>query len=474
MKTESAKRQVLFGTRGLCNDCSSLVEARLVAENGKVILEKGCLACGTTRALVSDDAQWSMSALGYTKPGEVPLAFYSGGNGSKGCPDSCGLCSNHQQHTCLPIIEITGRCDLACPICLTESPRGGDLSLEQIRRMVDTLVTNEGKLNLVNLSGGEPLIHPRFREIVDMISEYEEIGMVSVSTNGLALLEDESLARFLAERRVVVSLQFDGWDPGVYMKLRGRDLSDEKRRILDLLSECGTSTSLTMTLTRGANEGEVGSVLDLLFERDNILSAMFQPTAYCGRAGSGNGHDPMDVVTIPEVIRLIADQSSGRLKGSDFNPLPCSHPSCFALTYILKCVDGSFVPLPRIIQPEDYLDIIKNQALLSTSTDNLSRIKDAVYGLWTSSGVVPSSEPILKTIRSILDEINALGRDRLHKDLLQVGERNVKSIFIHHFMDRYTFDMGRIVKCCQHYTQPDGRLVPACVHNNLGGRQTHT
>jgi 7,8-dihydro-6-hydroxymethylpterin dimethyltransferase len=46
----------------------------------------------------------------------------------------------------------------------------------------------------------------------------------------------------------------------------------------------------------------------------------------------------------------------------------------------------------------------------------------------------------------------------------------VKSIFIHAFQDADTFDLARVRRCCNAYAQPDGKLIPACVHNVLGRR----
>ena len=48
-----------------------------------------------------------------------------------------------------------------------------------------------------------------------------------------------------------------------------------------------------------------------------------------------------------------------------------------------------------------------------------------------------------------------------------VAERRIKSIFIHAFQDVETFDLSRVRRCCQAYPQPDGRLIPICVHNVL-------
>jgi len=100
--------------------------------------------------------------------------------------------------------------------------------------------------------------------------------------------------------------------------------------------------------------------------------------------------------------------------------------------------------------------------------DSLIRIKDALYDIWSSDGVIPDRESVLKSIKGILLELNTLDCCSPHTELLDIGTRNIKSIFIHHFMDRATFDLTRVVKCCNHYPQADGRLLPACVRNNLG------
>jgi hypothetical protein len=51
------------------------------------------------------------------------------------------------------------------------------------------------------------------------------------------------------------------------------------------------------------------------------------------------------------------------------------------------------------------------------------------------------------------------------REAFRVSERQSKSIFLHHYMDRHDFDLERLRKCCHHYPQIDGRIMPACGFN---------
>lgn len=459
----AAPEACLAATRALCNVCGQLTEAKIVERAGRVELVKWCPEHGQTRGLVSSDADWYRRSLAYVKPGTVPRGRAVQIVGD--CPDSCGLCPRHQQHTCVPILEITDACDLDCPICLVDGRSGRHLSVEEVGGILAALVAYEGHLNMLTLSGGEPTAHPDFEGIVQACRR-PEFGIVSVSTNGLRLSDDDDLIKFLRDEGVVISLQYDGANQETYQRLRGKpELADAKQRLIEKVLAFGGQLSLTATLARGVNEDELPGILQLLFGHDQIVSCMVQPLAHVGEVAARLSADPMQALTIPDVVKLLAGSSAGVLTEADFSPLPCSHPTCFALTYLLKTVDGGLVSLPSVVDTDTYLDLIKNQALLGTDAENIGKLKDAVYDLWSSSGQVPHAEPVLRTVKQLLKELNRLGLNAPHRELLDLGAQNVKSIFIHHFMDRFTFDLTRAVKCCNHYPQADGCLLPACVRN---------
>jgi uncharacterized radical SAM superfamily Fe-S cluster-containing enzyme len=449
----------LSATQGLCNTCGRLVDAKLVARDERVVIVKWCPEHGLTEGLVSSNRTWTTRAAGYLKPGTDPrvrtITDY------RGCPASCGLCSEHQQHTCVPLLEITSACDMRCPICLVDGKVRPALTLAEVDRILDTLVACEGKLNMLTLTGGEPTQHPDFLKVVDRCLR-PEIGVLSVSTNGLWIEHDDDLVRALRDRGVIISLQLDGFAEETNRHLRGLpDLGARKRRAIDRVLALGGRLSLTFTLAKDTNEHELPGALQLLFKEEQIVSLMVQPLVCMGPRPASD----LDRLTLPDAVALLASSSAGLLREADFTPLPCSHPSCFALTYLLRLSDGSLASLPSLIDAESYLDLIKNQALVGTDRENLENLRDALYRLWSSDGLMPQRETLLSTMRNLILDLGKPS-EQTHRQVLELGTRNIKSIFIHHFMDRSNFDLGRVVKCCNHYPQTDGRLLPACVRNS--------
>jgi hypothetical protein len=334
------------------------------------------------------------------------------------------------------------------------------------QKIIENLIRCEGTLEVINLSGGEPTLHPNFRELIEL-SIRPEILKVSVSTNGITLAEDDSLLEYLQEKDVVISLQLDGFNDEVYQKLRGQTLLDTKMRLLEKLKKNNVKMSITYTLARGINEAEVKDVLNYFFENENVIGLVFQPIAYEGR-GREFKHNPSDRITILDTIRLIEKSSRGRLKVKDFVPLPCSYPSCFALTHLLKLGDKDFIPISRLVNLEIYLDIIKNRTIPGLEQESFQKIKDNAYKLYSSAGMILRSQKVLRVIKELISDFSVFKKGCCSpQEALKIGEKRVKTISIHSFMDKETFDLTRAMKCCSQYPLSDGRLIPCCVYNVL-------
>jgi 7,8-dihydro-6-hydroxymethylpterin dimethyltransferase len=455
--------EYLTTTLSTCRTCGRLVPARLHLADDGVWFHKVCPDHGPQQARLWPDVAGYLDMARFHRAGSVPLEFQT--TMKDGCPGSCGLCPEHEQHVCMPILEITDHCDLECPVCLVRNRGSFHLSRPQVAEILDRLIASEGQIDILNLSGGEPTMNPAFREIVEECRGRKEILYVSVSTNGLRLARDPDLLRFLAERGVILSLQFDGLRDDLYQALRGLPLLDTKRRLLDAAEAAGAKVSLTATVARGINEDQPPEIARLLFDREHVLSVMFQPAAYCGSAAAMAR--PVHPLTIPDVVQSLDGACGGRVSAEDFSPLPCSHPACFSLAYYLRCDGSGYLPIKQLAPVDRYLGMIENRAILGLDPASLDQAREAVYELWSGpAALAPHSEKALAAARRLLDTACCGGAFSPAR-AAAAAERSIKSIFIHHFMDRDTFDLSRARKCCNVYPRTDGRLVPACVYNCL-------
>lgn len=467
-RASAAGAGLLGVTHGACPKCRAVVPAKVVSDGRDVHLRRFCPEHGESESLVRRDAGDYVRSLRYVKPAWRPLAF--AGDSGAACPEGCGFCERHEQHLCMPVVEITSRCDLACPVCLVSAGGSWDLTLAEFRRVLDALAAAERQVDVLNFSGGEPFLHPELLGFVDEALSRPEIVRVSISTNGLRLLDAPELVRELRERNVVVSLQFDGFEERAYEVLRGRPLLRRKLEALDLLGREGAPTSLTMTAAEGVNDDQFGPMLDCLFSRENVVSMMIQPVAFEGR-GAALARAGLRL-TIPDVIRLLGEAGHPAVSAEDFVPLPCSHPLCFNLAFYLMVEGGRPVSMNQLAGAGTLMDLVTNRTIFGLDAEEHERLQAMIYELWSGpAGAAPDSEAVMKTLRDILNEMSRFRFDP--REAFTAAERRAKSIFIHAFQDAETFDLARARRCCTAYPQADGSLVPACVHNVLrrGRRQ---
>lgn len=461
MKTEN--RRYIGITHSACPVCRKVIPARTVCSDDSVYFQKFCPEHGPSEAKVYGDPEYFLTCRRFVKPAVTPEQF--SGDEHSPCTEGCGFCSRHEQHLCMPIFEVTSRCNLACPICLNSSGGGRDCTLEEFRTMLDAILAAEKQVDVMNISGGEPLMHPEILALIDEALRRPGIIRVSISTNGLLLIENPVLIAELKKRDVVVSLQFDGHDDDTALTLRGRHLADDRRRIIKLLSEADVTMSLTMTIMGGVNVDAVRDGMDLLFSHENIVSLMLQPAAFVGRGASFQSGNPR--VSIPDVIDSVDRNGRGVVRKNHFVPLPCSHPQCFSLAYYLKLNDGKYASITDFTDIAGVLDNISNRVVFGLDPAEHRRLKDMIYDLWSGpAAMVPENEQILKTLKNLLKQFSSQSCGCFDpRQTFGMMERHVKSIFIHAFQDVATFDLERVRRCCHSYPQPDGSLIPACVRN---------
>jgi 7,8-dihydro-6-hydroxymethylpterin dimethyltransferase len=435
-------------TNSLCHFCLRKVEAKVVIENGHVYLHKWCPTHRFSKVLISTDADYYKLCRETLKPGQMPLKFNTPIR--YGCPYDCGLCPDHEQHSCLTLIEVTDKCNLKCPICYSESSpeRGPHRSMEQIEFMLDSLVRNEGEPDVVQISGGEPTIHPEFFQILDA-AKRRPIKHLMVNTNGRRIAQDADFARRLADYMpgFEVYLQFDSLKSERLRELRGEDLTEVRRRALDRLNEYDISTTLVVTLKKGLNDDEIGSIIDFALKQKCVRGVTFQPIQIAGRLEQ---FDPAkDRLTLGEIRQQILKQSP-LFKPADVVPVPC-HPDCLAMAYALKLGD-EVVPLTSMIDPQVLLHGQGNTIVY----EHDPRVREKLFKLFSTSASPVSSASSLKQLLCCLPAVQAPD---------SIGYQNVFRIIIMQFLDAYNFDVRSVKKTCVHIAHPDGRIIPFDTYN---------
>ncbi|MDD2767580.1 MAG: radical SAM protein [Methylococcus sp.] len=436
-------------TASVCSACLTRVEAKILIKDGRVLMEKWCPEHGFERTLMADDADYYRQCREqWIKPPELPRRFAT--PMARGCPWDCGLCPDHMQHSCVTVLEVTGHCNLRCPVCYAGS--GPDTpnyrSLDEIGRMLDTIVEAEGEPDVVQFSGGEPTLHPQFFDILKE-ARRRPIRHLMINTNGIALARYPDFAQRLAEfgPGLEVYLQFDSLDDAVLRQLRGADLAKIHQQALEHLNAAGVSTSLVATLRKGLNDGEIGALIRHALAQPCVRGITFQPIEDAGR---NEGFDAArHRLTVSEIRRAVAEQS-GLFALEDVVPVPCN-PDTLAMAYALK-LDGQALPLTRYLDRE----LLVGGASNTIAFERDPRLRDTLVQLFSTAHGPEQRARCLSELLCCLPRIEAP---------MALNYRNVFRVLIVQFMDAANLDLRALKKSCVHIVQPDGRMIPFEAYN---------
>jgi uncharacterized radical SAM superfamily Fe-S cluster-containing enzyme len=469
----------LSTTQSLCPECLALVPAKIIERGGRVYFRKRCPEHGEREDFVCSDVRW-YDRLEFSVPGRPSREY--GVEPDKGCPFDCGLCTEHEQHTCVGLVEVTSSCNLTCPMCYSSSAPGGKhLSLAECQAAIDRLVEVEGRAEVLQLSGGEPTIHPQLMEIVEYAYR-QPIDIIMINTNGIRLANDDPMLERLAEyrERLEIYLQFDGFDDRVNTELRGEPLVETKLRAVEKLGRHRLRCTLVCTLQPGVNDDQVGRLVQYAIERPWITGVSFQPATYSGRHVLPEQIESR--ITFPDVIEALVAQCDGLFEPDDFMPLPCAHPNCHSLAYLYRH-NGHATPLTRFIDFREHFDLLANGLMFNKPRarqiiEQFLGRQGCCAGGDCSGEVVPLeisqlTPPGINAPQSSNGngdgrDSNPVGVDFLNRAVAeQLAAADVLRITITSFLDAYNFDVRRLMKCCIHHVLPSGHVIPFCAYNVL-------
>jgi uncharacterized radical SAM superfamily Fe-S cluster-containing enzyme len=453
--TDRVRPYLFYGaTTALCATCLRTVEAKEIIEDGRVYLSKRCAQHGPQRVLLADDADyWRLGREHFLKPPEQVIkpntAFQFG------CPYDCGICTEHEQHGCVSVLEITDHCNLRCPTCYASSgpERTTHRDMATIERMLDAIVRNEGEPDIVQVSGGEPTLHPRFFDVLDACRR-RPIRHLMVNTNGIRIAQEDGFAERLKSYAPAFELylQWDSLREEPLRALRGARLLATKMRALERLNDLDLSTTLVVTVRRGLNDEELGDLVRFAVEQRCVRGITFQPVQEAGRT---DGHDStLHRLTLSEVRRRILEQCDW-FSPADIVPVPC-HPDCLAMAYALRRPSAGrpITPLTGLVPPEVLLAGTRNTITLERDP----ALQQAFVHAFSTAHSPQSASDAVSRLLCCLPGFSA--------GSLDLGYDDVFRIVIMKFLDRHDLDLRTVRKSCVHIAHPDGkRVIPFDTYN---------
>ena len=437
-------------TQSLCETCMTLVPTKIQIAGDEVWYEKRCRQHGVQSTLVSTDAGYWRRCKDFIKPGDKPLALQR--PTEFGCPFDCGLCPDHEQHSCLALLEITEHCNLTCPVCFAESSpaRTRFTPLATVEKMLDALVASEGEPDLVQISGGEPTLHPQFLDIV-RLAKTKPIRHLMINTNGIRIAQDEAFVAELAKLKtgLEIYLQFDSLRPEALKAIRGADLTRIRRQALENLERHNISTTLVCVVKNGVNDDEMGALVQHALEWRCVRGVNFQPIQDTGR---NVGYEAKrDRVLLSDIRRrIIAD--SGVFGERDMIPLPCN-PSAITIGYGLR--DGRRItPVTSIFSHEDLLSELPN-ALTFEKYPELQRRVFELFSLSTGP------DTAIERIQALLCCLPGVPVPK------GLSYDNVFRVTVVEFLDPHNFCVAGVKRSCVHFVTPEGKIIPFDTYNLL-------
>ncbi|MFI5716555.1 radical SAM protein [Nocardia sp. NPDC051750] len=450
----------------------------LAERDGQVYLERGCPAHGMVRTLYDENPEILAYLEEWTAPTKAHLPDVAGNFDPVPAAYLRGLPEMQTQHTCILLEDLLDSCNLRCPTCFADSAPDlrGVVATEDVLANVDERLSREnGKLDVLMLSGGEPTLYPELARLLAELTA-RPVTRILINTNGIRLARDEELVRLLARyrERVEVYLQFDGVTAEASKHHRGGDLRAMKDEALQRLSVQGIFTTLVMTAALGVNDDEIGAVVRTALETPFVGGVSIQPQFGSGRSGT---IDPMRRLTHTGVLDRLGPQTGGLVTWRDLTALPCSHPHCCSVGYLLRDDSGEWRSLVSLIghdRLKDRLGLVANriadrelpaelriavrESLLGLLSEQSSLSHPDIGDVWSS--ICENCDLGMSTLLTLASSALPGRRSRLRKLL---GERVVR-ITVKPFMDMSTMIEERLTQCCVHVgTRSDAdQCAPFC------------
>lgn len=180
-------------------------------------------------------------------------------------------------------LHLTTRCNLSCLHCYITGSQvnpNRDIPSKLVIRIIDSLADHGG--TSVTLSGGEALLHPEIKKILQHTASKVKIEL---STNGTLI--DREWAKFLSDMDIRIQISMDGSTREIHDSIRGNGAFEKSLRAIEYLQAAGLGEKLILATTKmRQNIDDLPAIISLA-ERLGVPLVRFMPLR---REGSARKH----------------------------------------------------------------------------------------------------------------------------------------------------------------------------------------
>lgn len=388
---------------------------------------------------------------------------------------------NDLSNPILGLIEVTQKCNLNCPICfrrLKNACKGStskDLVFGEIIERLEKLKKDRPDIDpTIALTGGEPTLRD---DLPDLIAKIHEMGFkrTEVMTNGIRLAGDIGLVRELKKAGLSqMGLQFDGFNDEAYQLMRGKELVETKRKVLENLKSVKQATILATCIMRGVNDGEIGSIIDFAVEnKDFIEHVNFQ--SFIRNRNNSDEFSSTYIFDKDQIVNSIEYQTNQRIKKEHFTPpasilpvpefieavskkqqkqyFPLFHKECNLTTYVYVTKNKSLIPVQEALNMDSFLKYLEKLTVELNNTNSWGRKTFLMTKL------------TLKMFQLIKKQIfrKMLFSSMMKKEFDPLASlKEVLMISCENYMGDHQFSTERNQKCGLFFLEGDNSIRPFC------------
>lgn len=432
------KDEVLKSTISLCSTCLQHVPAVVFISNNQVFIKKHCEQHKLHTAILENDKDYyylcNKDEMGksYSQHKSMTITAYNSCCGPKPSAQNSSFADQMMNKSCTILVEVTNACNLSCKVCYASAYGDRILPYEDFENHVQSLLKEKGEIDSIQVTGGEATLHPQFWDMIEFLFKQPNLKKIYLPTNGIHF-SDFNFAKKAKpyRKKLIVLLQFDGQNEHSNFELRNAKPVKVREKTIQNLTKLKVHMQLTMTISKGINENEIGWVVAQGLKHKFVKVIAMQPVTYSGTFL--HEQHATNRLTLSDIIKAIHKQVEHPIAPDEFVPIPCSHPNCGWITVFIQ----RFGFTKNIVKHVDLEEANKKSAYKS----------------------LLSSKEIQKSIPG--------------KSLLQaIAKKFIRSedsfvIAIKPFMDRHNYDQDRIQNCCHHILNTKGEPVSFCEYNAL-------